>query len=82
MADSKLAQDQALMIAAMAYRVKYRVMEKAENSNTLPKMQVRIENLGVHKMNRGGVYPSGLRCKSLCTDVVTVGFLEEDATHA
>ena len=75
MADSKQAKlsDSGLMVAAMAYRVKYRKVKK---------MSARVESMGVHKKNRGGVYPAGPRCKSLCANVVEVGFLKEEVNHA
>ena len=38
--------------------------------------------MGVHKKNRGGVYPSGIRCKSLCVEVLEAGFLKEEVNHA
>ena len=42
----------------------------------------RCWNFGCHRKNRGGVYPSGKRCKSLCKEVLTVGFLKEEVNHA
>ena len=53
---------------AAAWRVKY----------SKSKITVRVENFGVHWLNRAGVYPSGLRCKELCQEVVTNGFLKEE----
>ena len=68
-----------LMVAAMAYRVKYRT----DNIDGKAKEKVvRIETMGVHKKNRGGVYPSGIRCKSLCVEVLEAGFLKEEVNHA
>ena len=83
MADSKLATvangcDRSLMIAAMAYRVKYRKLNSAGNPQKFP---VRIESAGVHRKNRGGVYPAGVRCKSLAVDVIEAGFLKEEVNH-
>ena len=52
---------------AMAYRVKYR---KVNSAGQAKKILLRIENLGCHMKNRGGVYPAGCRCKSLCLEVV------------
>ena len=40
----------------------------------------RIENSGVHKINRGDVYVSRLRCKSLVESVLANGFLEKKST--
>ena len=69
MADSK--PDDGLLVKAMAWRVKYR-----EGSNMR-----RVENMGVHKLNRGGLYPAGIRCKSMFVDVMGVGFLKEEVNH-
>ena len=41
------------------------------------KVRLPIGALGVHQKNRGGVYPAGVRCKSLCEDVVDAGFSSE-----
>ena len=41
-------------------------------------MRVRIENVGVHRQNRAGVYPTGIRCKELCQEVISNGFLKEE----
>ena len=38
--------------------------------------------MGVHENNRSGVYPAGIRCKDLCTEVFKLGFLTEEFTHA
>ena len=42
------------------------------------KIRARVENLGVHRLNRAGVYPTGVRCKDLCQDVLQHGFLKEE----
>ena len=57
---------------AAAWRVKYR------NMKGTPKITVRVENLGVHRNNRAGVYPAGIRCKELCESVISAGFLKEE----
>ena len=70
----------SLMTAAMAWRVKYR---RVGLDNKVVRTKVRIECLGVHPKNRGGVYPAGVRCKSLCVDVVDVnGFVKEEVQHS
>ena len=81
MTDSKLSSPSGngLMVAAMAYRVKYR---KADTDGRVSKMNLRIEGLGTHKKNRGGVYPAGVRCKSLCVEVLEAGFVKEEVNHA
>ena len=57
------------LVQAAAWRTKY----------ALPvKVKVRIENFGVHRNNRAGVYPAGIRCKELCGDVLPAGFLKEE----
>ena len=40
-----------------------------------------IASLGAHRKNRGGVCPAGVRCRSLCVDVATSGFLKEEVNH-
>ena len=81
MADSKHANlgDDGLIVAAMAYRVKYRKVNSAGQAKMIP---VRVESMGVHMKNRGGVYPAGIRCKGLCADVVVAGFVKEEVNHA
>ena len=86
MADSKMASkmtaDEAhsLAVAGMAWRVKYR---QTDESGKVIRVMVYIGSLGVHKKNRGGVYPAGKRCRSLCIEVVgEVGFLKENVEHA
>ena len=78
MADSKL-HGEGLMVAAMAFRVKYR---KTDTDGKVVKSNVRIAELGVHRKNRGGVYPAGVRCVSLCEEVVPAGFVKEEVNHA
>jgi hypothetical protein len=82
MADSKHedpSDKHGLMVAAMAYRVKYR---KMGSDGKAVKIAVRIEHMGVHKKNRGSVYPAGVRCKSLCVEVLEAGFVKEEVNHA
>ena len=70
---------ESLMIAAMAYRVKYR---QYDAEGRVIKKLMGIGFLGVHPKNRGGVYPAGVRCKSLTSDLFEVGFLKEEINHA
>ena len=63
------------MTQAMAWRAKYR---KTYDDGTTMRYLIRIDELGVHPLNRCGVYPSGERCKSLCEHVLDVGFLKEE----
>ncbi len=56
-----------LMTAAMCYRVKYR--EYGDEGKPI-KRHLHVGVLGVDKKNRGGAYPGGLRCKTLCQTVV------------
>ena len=67
------------MVAAMAYRDKYR---KTTSDDVPVKQKIAIQSLGVHPMNRGGVYPAGIRCKNLCEEVITCGFMKEEVNHA
>ena len=67
-----------LMNAAMAWRVKYRL--KDEDGKTI-KTHSLFQTLGCHQKNRGGLYPSGIRCKNLCVEVLEAGFVKEEVTH-
>ncbi len=67
-----------LMTAAMCYRVKYR--EYGDEGKPI-KRHLHVGVLGVDKKNRGGAYPGGLRCKTLCQTVVTGGFMKEEVTE-
>ena len=64
--------------AATALRAQYSIKD---SNGKVQKMRLRIENLGVHPKNRGGVYPAGLRCRSLALDVLDVGFSKEELCH-
>ena len=64
--------------AAAAFRAKY---SRKDLNGKVQKVRLRIEHLGVHPKNRGGVYPSGLRCKALGTDVLDVGFNKEELAN-
>ena len=77
---SKLDPDEqhSLAVNGMAWRVKYR---KCDHNGKAIKVKFHIGSLGVHPKNRGGVYPAGIRCKSLCTEVGDVGFLKESVEH-
>ena len=77
MADSKEALH-GIMVAAMAWRVKYR---KVNSKGETLMLQIPITALGVHKKNRGGVYPAGVRCKSLNEEILLVGFAKEEVNH-
>ena len=45
------------------------------------KIKAHIENFGVHRKNRAGAYPSGIRCKELCKEVLSIGFMKEEFTR-
>ena len=66
-----------LMCQAAAWRVKYMKMKSPGGE----KVRARVENFGVHRKNRAGSYPTGIRCKELCQQVLTAGFWKEDFTH-
>ena len=72
---SKAEPTSGNIVQAMAWRGKYRVDKNGKR--TIP-----ILLLGVHKQNRGGPYPAGLRCRSLCESSVTRGFNKEELNHA
>ena len=66
------------IIAAAAWRVKYR---KTDGDGILVRPKVSIRDVGVHPKNRGGVFPNGMRCQSLCVDVVEAGFSKAEVSH-
>ena len=61
-----------------ALRVKYRLMDV---DGKPIKQIVGIQSSGVHRRNRGGVYPNGQRCKELCRQVLTDGFIQAEFEH-
>ena len=69
----------SLMVEASAYRAKYR---KVNSDGKAIKTLLHIESLGVHQKNRGGNYPGGPRCKSLCVTVLEEGFVKDEVNHA
>ena len=79
MAESSKEAIAGQVTAAMAWRVKYRKVDKDDRPL---KMKLPVNSLGVHPNNRAGIYPSGIRCKSLCQEVVEAGFIQEDVDHA
>ena len=89
MADSKVSgsdvaafadEQHSLVTHAMALRVKYRRVD-AEGKPI--KTKIGLSTAGIHPKNRGGLYPSGRRCKALAVDVVgKVGFLKECVEHS
>ena len=62
---------------AMALRVKYRVA----SATGAKKRRIPLALMGVHNMNRGGVYPNGDRVVNLAVDLLKSGFSEEEANH-
>ena len=76
MADSKLAPkvEGGLMIAAACFRAKYRLHDGQ-------KVRIRSSELGVHKKNRGGAYPSGLRVQEFLKECARHGVVQEEADH-
>ena len=68
----------SLVTAAMAYRVKYRLVDSL---GKVLRAVARVGTCGGHKGNRGGVYPSGVRCRTLLTEILNVGFVKEEANH-
>ena len=71
--------DAGLVTAGMAWRVKYR---KTDSEGKVIRKCMKVEFLGTHPKNRGGVYPSGVRCVSLCGKVLKGGFVKEEVNHA
>ena len=78
---SQLSADEqfSLAVNGMAWRVKYR---KCDEGGKVLRVKFQIASLGVHRKNRGSLYPAGRRCKSLILDVGDVGFLKESLEHA
>ena len=77
MADPKHVQDQeelaGLIRKAMAYRVKYRIPGG--------KKRISVELLGVHPLNRHGIYPNEHRIQTLGQDILRDGFNLSEAHH-
>ena len=69
----------SLIVASCAYRAKY---SKRGANGEICKQFVQVGSAGVNKKSRGGMYPSGLRCKSLMVEVLEAGSLKEDVNHA
>ncbi len=66
-----------LIRKAMAFRVKYRVVEHGgAHMRCMP-----LSLLGVHKLNRGGVYPSPDTVQNLGLKLLEVGFSMDEANH-
>ncbi len=74
-----MAVQPGTMAAGMAWRVKYR---KTDNKGKVIRMKTLIRQTGTHRGNRGGVYPAGVRCKSLALEVLEAGFVKEEMNHA
>ena len=75
--DSTGAVDMGLIRAAMAFRVKYRVPQ----ADGKTKRKLPLQVLGVHPMNRGGVYPSPDTVNNLGVSIVNDGCNPEEANH-
>jgi hypothetical protein len=83
MSEGKQTTLQGLVTQAMAWRVKYRVAHTQPSGRAAnDRFPIPIRSLGVHPNNRGGVYPSGLRCQHVCQEVLKVGFVKEEVNHA
>ena len=63
--------DFGLMRKAMALRAKYRVCKE----------KIPLHFLGVHRMNRGGVYPQAETVQNLALKILDAGFSVEEANH-
>ena len=70
--------DMTCRVWANAYRAKYRVHER---DGKIMKVNVHVVGAGVHKGNRANVYPSGVACRRLCSEVLRAGLLKEEITH-
>ena len=67
----------SLIIRAAAYRAKCRKI----HGESEPKVRIRMFELGCHKQNRGGEYPSGLRVQDLLRTSSDMGIVQEEADH-
>ena len=77
-AKRKADSDEGVMVAAMAYRVKYR---KVDDNDRPIRQMLPIGQTGPHPKNRGGVYAAGDRVVGLCKDVLKAGFCKEEIHH-
>ena len=73
-ASSKPARDMDLGLVrkAMAMRVKYRAAKQKE---------IPLKRLGVHMMNRGGIYPQHDSVRNLGMKLLGTGFSSSEANH-
>ena len=69
----------SVITASACWRVKYRLVTQ---DGAIIRKQIRIEYLGVHPRNRGGVYPAGVRVKCLAVETLDAGFVKEEVNHA
>ena len=79
MADSKATLNQSLITASTCMRVKYR---QTDEFGKCIRQMLQAVGIGVHRGNRGGVYPAGVRCQTLLQEILEVGFSKEDVNHA
>ena len=76
MAENESDSDLGVIRKAMAFRVKYRIVEHGQ-----AKRRINVGAMGVHPKNRGGIYPNEERVKQLCVSILQVGCDEADANH-
>ena len=68
------AMDMGLVRKAMAFRVKYRDCQDSRKV-------ISLSRLGVHQLNRGGVYPQPDIVRNLGLKLLETGFNESEANH-
>ena len=68
------AFDVGLVRKAMAWRVKYRVLD----NDRLP---IPLCRMGVHPANRGGMYPQADTVRNLGLTIIRTGFSQSEANH-
>ena len=73
MASAPPAPDIGLVRQAMAYRVKYRISKERKS--------ISLNRMGVHPMNRGGVYPQPDTVRNLGLKLLKTGFSVHEANH-
>ncbi len=77
MAAEEKSIDMGVVRRAMALRVKYRVVAPGRKK----KRRIPISVMGVHNMNRGGVYPQPDTVQGLGISVLSTGCNEDEANH-
>ena len=73
--------DMGAMMKAMAWKVKYRRTFQTAGNTVSYKTRISWDRLGVHKDNRGSLFPQVNTLKDLANAIFTMGFCLEEADH-